>query len=58
MSQLNIAIVGMACIYPGAPDLETYRRNIENGFDAITEMPPDRIDASFYDPASTATDRI
>jgi acyl transferase domain-containing protein len=58
MSQQPIAIIGMACVYPGAPDLETYWRNIESGFDAISDMPPDRLDASFYDPSSNATDRI
>jgi len=32
-----IAIIGMACIFPGARDLQTYWNNIVSGFDAIGE---------------------
>lgn len=53
----DAAIVGMACLFPGAPDLETYRRNLDEGVDAIVEAPPDRIDPVFYDPDSDALDR-
>lgn len=35
-----IAIVGMACIFPGAPDLATYWANILNGVDAVGEAEP------------------
>lgn len=52
------AIVGMACVFPGAPDLETFRQNVEGGVDAITDVPDGRWDASFYDAASTAVDRF
>ena len=33
----GIAIVGMACRFPGAPDLAAYWRQLEAGVDAVTE---------------------
>src|SRR3712207_3909369 len=47
-----IAIVGMACRFPGgADDVETFGDRLRAGFDAIGEIPSTRfpIDA-FYDP--------
>jgi acyl transferase domain-containing protein/acyl-CoA synthetase (AMP-forming)/AMP-acid ligase II/acyl carrier protein len=45
-----IAIVGMACRLPGAPDLKSFWRLLRQGVDAISEIPPDRWDvASLYD---------
>ena len=32
----GIAIVGMACRFPGAPDLATFWRQLESGHDAVT----------------------
>ena len=52
------AIVGMACMFPGAPDLESYRRNLEAGVDAISDVPVSRWDPVYYDPRSAAPDRI
>jgi acyl transferase domain-containing protein/NAD(P)H-dependent flavin oxidoreductase YrpB (nitropropane dioxygenase family) len=55
-SALDVAIVGMACIFPKAPDLEQYWANILGGIDAITEVPPERWDpAVHWDPQSTGT---
>lgn len=52
---LNIAIVGMACIFPGAKNLEEYWRNIVLGKDAVTEVPDERWNKElYYDPGSTA----
>jgi len=34
----------MGAAFPGAPDLATYWRNLEAGVDAITAIPPARID--------------
>lgn len=45
-----IAIVGMAVLLPGAPDLESYWRNLVNGVNAITSVPEGRWDATFYRP--------
>ena len=55
-----VAIVGMAAVLPGAPNLETYWRNIVGGVDAITDVPANRWDAEFYDPAASAdrADRV
>ncbi|MEU9252032.1 SDR family NAD(P)-dependent oxidoreductase [Streptomyces sp. NPDC048270] len=48
---LDIAIVGMACAYPGAPDLAAYWARILAGADAVTEVPADRWDPElYYDP--------
>ncbi|MCI0492434.1 MAG: SDR family NAD(P)-dependent oxidoreductase, partial [Planctomycetes bacterium] len=46
-----IAIIGMACRFPGAPDLTAYWRLIRDGVNAATEVPPERWDPEeFYDP--------
>jgi phosphopantetheine--protein transferase-like protein len=55
----DVAIIGMACAFPAAPDLETFWHNIVNKVDAITEVPPERWDpAIFFDPNSYANDRV
>ena len=47
----DVAIVGMACVMPGAPDLEAFWANIVDGVDSITEVPPSRWNqAAHYDP--------
>ncbi len=47
----SIAIVGMACRFPGAPDLEAYWELLSGGVDAISEVPADRWDIeAYYDP--------
>ncbi|MDN5285186.1 MAG: erythronolide synthase [Mucilaginibacter sp.] len=54
---LDVAIVGMACIFPGAKDLEEYWRNILLGKDCVTEVPDERWNKElYYNPDSTATD--
>lgn len=46
-----IAIVGMACRFPGAPDLNAYWTLLCQGIDAITEVPHSRWNREhFYDP--------
>ncbi len=46
-----IAIVGMACRFPGAPDLRAYWQLIHDGASAVREVPADRWNADeFYDP--------
>jgi acyl transferase domain-containing protein/phosphopantetheinyl transferase len=57
----GIAIVGMAVLLPGAPDLPTYWQNLVTGVDAITEVPADRWDPEFYHPqgkTQPAPDRL
>lgn len=53
-----IAIIGMACIFPGAPNLQRYWDNIVNGVDAIGEVPEQRWASVFYDPDSGEVDRF
>jgi len=54
----DVAIVGMACIFPKAPDLASFWRNVRDGVDAISDVPAGRWDPLYYDPASTAPDRF
>jgi len=54
-----VAIVGMACLLPGALDLAALWANVMNKVDAITEVPPERWDwRLYYDPDPAARDRI
>lgn len=47
----DIAIVGLSCRLPGAPNAEAFWRLIEQGASAVTEVPADRWDAdAYYDP--------
>ncbi len=46
-----IAVVGMACRFPGASDLEAFWHLLSSGIDATREVPAERWDpAGFYDP--------
>lgn len=46
-----IAIIGMACRFPGADTPEAYWQLLRDGVDAITEIPPTRWDVDeYYDP--------
>lgn len=46
-----IAVVGMDCIYPGSPDIETFWSNILEGKDLVTEVPKERWNSDlYYDP--------
>lgn len=50
---VDVAIVGMATIMPGAPDLPTFWANIVNGVNSIREVSADRWRVeTFYDPKS------
>ncbi|QKV98014.1 polyketide synthase dehydratase domain-containing protein [Streptomyces sp. NA02950] len=53
----------MSVVFPGAPGLAAYWRNLLNGVDAITAVPDGRWDAAFYAPGSAgggtaAADRV
>ena len=50
----DIAIVGMACVFPDAPDVDTFWRHTLEGHDAVREIPPERWRADlYYDPEGT-----
>ncbi|MFI5979442.1 SDR family NAD(P)-dependent oxidoreductase [Streptomyces sp. NPDC051555] len=51
---LDVAIVGMACAYPGAPDLDAYWAQVLAGTDAVTEVPAGRWDPELYYDADPA----
>jgi 3-oxoacyl-(acyl-carrier-protein) synthase len=54
-----IAIIGMACRFPGAESLDAFWQLLKDGVDAITEVPPARWDADLlYDPDSQAPGKM
>jgi acyl transferase domain-containing protein/NAD(P)H-dependent flavin oxidoreductase YrpB (nitropropane dioxygenase family) len=54
---LDVAIIGMACIFPGAKNIDEYWRNIVLGQDSVTEVPDERWNKElYYDPESKAGD--
>ena len=56
---LDVAIVGMACRFPGSPDLAHFAGNILAGTDCTGDVPPDRWDpATFFDPGATTPGRV
>lgn len=46
--QCDIAIIGMACRFPKANDVESFWKIISDGVDCITEVPSNRWDHSRY----------
>lgn len=53
-----IAIVGMDCIFPKAPDRVSFWQNILNKVDAVDEAPADWHGDLFLDPDSSENDRV
>ncbi|MHB8418730.1 MAG: SDR family NAD(P)-dependent oxidoreductase [Myxococcales bacterium] len=45
---VDVAVVGMACVLPGAPDLRSYWANVVGGVDSITEVPRARWNPEIY----------
>ncbi|MDE2430886.1 MAG: type I polyketide synthase, partial [Burkholderiales bacterium] len=41
-----IAVIGMACVFPGAPDVDTFWALLEQGQCAVKAVPPNRWDVS------------
>lgn len=56
--QDDIAIVGMACVVPGANNLETYWNNILNKVDAVGDPPPGWDTGHCLEAAADANNRI
>ncbi len=55
----DIAIVGMACLFPGAGNVRLYWQNICNRINAIREVPPERWRVEdFYSDDRLARDRV
>jgi acyl transferase domain-containing protein/acyl carrier protein len=54
-----IAVVGMACRFPGADSIDEFWNLLARGVDAVREVPPDRWDVdAYYDPDPDAPGRI
>ncbi|GAA1691440.1 SDR family NAD(P)-dependent oxidoreductase [Streptomyces yatensis] len=45
---LDVAVVGMACMFPQAPDLAAFWANVVGGVDAVTEVPAERWDPAVH----------
>ncbi|MFI6823422.1 SDR family NAD(P)-dependent oxidoreductase [Micromonospora sp. NPDC050187] len=45
---LDVAIVGMACVFPESPDLSSFWQTILSGRDAVTEVPAQRWPVDTY----------
>ncbi|WP_432843331.1 SDR family NAD(P)-dependent oxidoreductase [Dactylosporangium sp. CA-092794] len=45
---LDVAVVGMACVFPGSPDLAAFWQTILGARDAVTEVPAERWAADAY----------
>ncbi|MDH6218617.1 type I polyketide synthase [Streptomyces pseudovenezuelae] len=45
---LDVAVVGMACMFPGAPDLASFWANVLGGHDAVGEVPAARWDPAVH----------
>jgi len=54
-----IAIIGIGCRFPGAPNPKAFWKLLMEGRDANREVPPDRWDVNaFYDPDPTTPGKI
>ncbi|UJA06827.1 type I polyketide synthase [Streptomyces collinus] len=54
---LDVAVVGMACMFPGAPDLAGFWANVVAGHDAVTEVPADRWDPAVHHTAGATASK-
>lgn len=55
----DIAIIGMACTYPGARNLAEFWQNITSGKSGIIDVPRERWNPDvFHDPAGSFEDRV
>jgi len=53
----DIAIIGMACVLPGAPDVRRYWENILHKVNAISDAPPEWEAELFYEQDTKQDDR-
>ena len=50
----GIAVIGMACRFPGAPDVESFWRNLCDGVESIASFSDEELTAAGVDPAALA----
>ena len=53
-----VAIVGMACRLPGAPDISAFWRNLVNGVESITRFAPEELQDSFPPDVRSSADYV
>lgn len=54
-----VAIVGLSCRFPQSPDLDAYWRLLDEGKDAVRDVPADRWDIeAYYDPDPDAPGKV
>ncbi|MEM6980894.1 MAG: polyketide synthase, partial [Planctomycetota bacterium] len=54
-----IAVVGMSCRFPGAPNLDAYWELISGGIDGTSDIPLDRFDIdALYDPSGQTAGKM
>jgi acyl transferase domain-containing protein len=55
--QIPLAIIGIGCMFPKAGNVQSYWRNIREGIDAITDVPPTHWKPEdYFDPDKDAPD--
>ncbi len=54
---VDVAIIGMSCIFPGAGDVAAFWKNIISKVDAIQTVPEHRMESMFFD-GEVAVDRF
>lgn len=57
-SKEDVAIIGMAAVFPKASDINAFWQNILAKVDAIVDPPEESLISQVYDPDSKANDRI
>jgi acyl transferase domain-containing protein len=59
MSGREVAIVGMAGLFPGSPDVRSFWDNVVDGVSTISDPPAGSWDPGvFFDPTSSSADRV
>src|ERR1039457_997557 len=59
LKPFDVAIIGMGCLLPKAPNVRAFWANILNKVDAIGEIPKERFNIDlYYDPDRKAKDKI
>jgi acyl transferase domain-containing protein len=57
VAPLDVAIVGMSCVFPDSPDLASFWQTILSGRDAVTEVPAQRWAVDTYYASEVAPGR-
>lgn len=50
MAESDIAVIGMACRFPGAPSVDAYWRVLRDGVEAVRRLDPEELRAAGVDP--------